>query len=452
MKSQTTIKTPACLILWLVCCWTAIAAEGKDDNPNDQQSAPYKQMQLADQQYVNKTVVGFEKQCSDALRLIKFSLDLRSNNIECKLPLKYNPVFNITLLKNICEILVGLEQSQQPGIGKYLEKLKLTIPIGSNKYTLYYNGTKSQPGNSCIWGIIGEQGISETHANYYEIFEALSKKPGLPTISNMLQKMRNGGGHITTYAVVSVKFDGRFMKHNLSISQFLNGFNLLLDFEIARRLVNGDKYGELPIVSCVNFLLNNFTLNNLKHYLTLSQGNSVFSGNQREEFINNTIVPLVIASNSGGGVKVKKFDKVPAKEKKSSDSDPDDDSQASDSGGSIKEKSKEAPKVSAKAKKPTASDPGKSGKGRPKKPAKAAVQEKEPTTSDSGDNSLASDSGESIKEKSKEAPKVSAKAKKPTASDPRKSGKGKSKKSAKASAKEKEPAASDSGGYSPASD
>jgi len=71
------------------------------------------------------------------------------------------------------------------------------------------------------------------------------------------------------------------------VNRFLNGFNLLLDFEVARRLRRTDCYKDLPIITSISYLLHNF--NDLK--VVKDCFDKLFSGKEREKFIKSDIIP-----------------------------------------------------------------------------------------------------------------------------------------------------------------
>ena len=98
---------------------------------------------------------------------------------------------------------------------------------------------------------------------------------------NIINQKRNG-------TPILLKEKNKEDKENVQkINRFLNGLNLLLDFEVARRIADHrDVYSDLPVVSCIAYLLENFE----KPAVMKDCFDKLFSGEARKNFIKEDII------------------------------------------------------------------------------------------------------------------------------------------------------------------
>ncbi|AIK95906.1 hypothetical protein [Candidatus Odyssella acanthamoebae] len=184
-------------------------------------------------------------------------------------------IINVTgysAIKRICllEKVIKFSLSNSP---KWQNDIKIKLLLWTPNeyiYTLCLNPKSGkQKGNGVIWGV---KEYSETESNgetYQEIYQYL--KIQAKRIKESLITQKKSGEPI--------KF--RYDQKN---ERYVNGFNLLLDFEVARRRIGGDPFYKTPLLLCIYYLLDNLDNNEILDKC-LRGGNYLFFGTEREDFI-----------------------------------------------------------------------------------------------------------------------------------------------------------------------
>lgn len=155
--------------------------------------------------------------------------------------------------------------------------------IGSDRYYLQNGPTLHQKGSGRLFGI-----IDENKADTYETILRwlIQNKKNLKIFGErLIDNKKNGGALILKYK------NGSNGSPAVEINRFLNGFNLLLDYEVARRRVDKDPYPDLPVLHGISYILKNFEdINFLKQ--CFSKGGlfqDEFKVIHRDDFIRNTL-------------------------------------------------------------------------------------------------------------------------------------------------------------------
>ncbi len=129
--------------------------------------------------------------------------------------------------------------------------------------------------------LLSKENYSKKELSYQSIV-ALLKKPqiNLGEIKVELQKRQRGG-------VIEINFQQQTSTRSdtADINWSLNGLSLLLDLEVARRLVKGDKFEKLPVLALMPYFLSNFdNIRTIEKFFT-----HLFGGEDRETFIKSMI-------------------------------------------------------------------------------------------------------------------------------------------------------------------
>lgn len=145
-----------------------------------------------------------------------------------------------------------VKKSEYNGYPSYelIDRFPTTFKIGDSTYKLENGATRYQPGSGRLYGLF--LGNPHTAEKYEKVIEPLTslKKEALQKVGKSLLDQKKSGAPITKFK-------------NPSTNHFLNGFNLLLDYEVARRLPTGteeyeDQYKTLPLLPQIKYLLENF--------------------------------------------------------------------------------------------------------------------------------------------------------------------------------------------------
>ena len=129
----------------------------------------------------------------------------------------------------------------------YMDMQPTTFQIGKYKYILTLMPTDNQRGNGFL--TVGEKRTEKD--KYTDIWKELNVGEGkhLSKFSDVLSKQKRDG------KVIEVREEGGKVKEELS--KLLNGLNLLLDFEVARRLIEGDKFHDFPVITYIPYIIKN---------------------------------------------------------------------------------------------------------------------------------------------------------------------------------------------------
>jgi hypothetical protein len=153
-----------------------------------------------------------------------------------------------------------------------------TFKIEDFTYTLYGGATKNQKGSGSLLGLCS----SNKGEKYDAVLKFLEGHKHLyPAIAQRLKDQKKNGNPIVKDAEITTTV----------LAKFLNGLNLLLDYEVARRLVEGDPYSDLPVLLSLEHLLTHFSSETLKIFLEGENGNSPFTG-ERKKFVQEKILPI----------------------------------------------------------------------------------------------------------------------------------------------------------------
>lgn len=152
--------------------------------------------------------------------------------------------------------------------------LPTVFQIGTFQYTLRLGACKNQRGSGKISGFFND----EKSGSYEEIISRLNG------IRKVYGKYRVEGGSLCTKTIRDT-FPGHLLQQKKDgqpicigqdyrhVEQFLNGFNFLLDYEVARRLVDdprhdhADPFYTMPVVFGVKKLIQSFS--NIKEFNAL---------------------------------------------------------------------------------------------------------------------------------------------------------------------------------------
>jgi len=129
---------------------------------------------------------------------------------------------------------------------EYVDNYPTIFKIGPHEYKLQSAHTKSKPGGGRIYGL-KQSSIPEKYPAV--LLWLKTHKTDLNWYGEVLRARQKKG------TVVQLEQDKQDYKED---NQFLNGFSLLLSFEVARRLVGGDTFQSLPILLTIPYLLENF--------------------------------------------------------------------------------------------------------------------------------------------------------------------------------------------------
>jgi len=133
---------------------------------------------------------------------------------------------------------------KKPGVAEFIDKIPTRFKIGDFVYKLEMGSTFHQKGSGRLYGLLSESSAEK----YDQIYTQIKKyKDNLPKYSEILLQQKKDGVPIYRYNKKKEIIDER--------SRFLNGLNLLLDYEVARRLVDGDPHQDLPVITYINFII-----------------------------------------------------------------------------------------------------------------------------------------------------------------------------------------------------
>jgi hypothetical protein len=175
------------------------------------------------------------------------------------------------------------------------------IKIGNFQYKWEMIVSCYQPGGGKIYGLKDKE-IPDTFWSITKDLQSYSM-PEREVISNKLLQQKKDGKTIISGLRNIYKSTYRGYE-TIVTDQFLNGLNLLLDYEVARRLIAGDIYSDLPLISIMDCLIKN--LNNdgiLNKYFSLpdySQSmnqKTLFSGESRENKLKELILTKECLNN-----------------------------------------------------------------------------------------------------------------------------------------------------------
>jgi len=121
----------------------------------------------------------------------------------------------------------------------YFDNFITSLKIGNFSYLWESRPTDKQPGNGILYGMTEKLKA----LRHWEIQQAFNNNKELAENSMLLWKQKRDGKAIDT--------------GDEEVNRFLNGHNLLLALEVARRRIKGDHYKDLPIISWVNSVINN---------------------------------------------------------------------------------------------------------------------------------------------------------------------------------------------------
>ncbi|RZI45232.1 hypothetical protein [Candidatus Finniella inopinata] len=165
-------------------------------------------------------------------------------------------------------------QKKQVTYIEHIDKRPTTFQIGRFSYKLESARTKNKTGGGRLFGLISQEG-AETYLQIQDRFQMQEYRRNIVSFIQALLIQKKDGQPIYRY----IKNESTKVRELLEErSRFLNGFNLLLDFEVSRRLTSGDCYGNLPVISYLKPLISR--LDNelfVKHCF-----DNLFSGDERE--------------------------------------------------------------------------------------------------------------------------------------------------------------------------
>lgn len=169
--------------------------------------------------------------------------------------------------------------------GKFyiIDKFPTILKVGNFSYTLFGGPTANQKGSGSLLG------VNSATPRKGEKYDAVLK---------FLQQHQNKYDLFGQSLLVQKK-DGRPIQpsaqFNAHVAQYLNGLNLLLDYEVARRQVEDDEFVDVPILSSIHYLLTNFNSENLKKFFEGDQEGtgkvSPLTGKDRRKFVERNILP-----------------------------------------------------------------------------------------------------------------------------------------------------------------
>lgn len=173
-------------------------------------------------------------------------------------------------------------KSQEPfNYDEWIDLVPTKFRIGQYEYKLQNAATRSKPGGGRLFGLTH----TESADKYDQILASLEMK-GRPLglYKDQLIKRQQG------YKIHFILKDSN--KEAVVHNRFLNGLSLLFDFEVARRLINGDQFSQLPILPVMPYLLDNFDdIKAVKQcFGCLFSDDKEKPNNTRENFIKETIL------------------------------------------------------------------------------------------------------------------------------------------------------------------
>lgn len=122
-----------------------------------------------------------------------------------------------------------------------VNKIPVYFKIGNFSYKFTNGVNFGQRGSGRLHGLISKDS-AETYSKICEKLETYDEQKR-ENFSEILLRQKKDGLSISN----QIEEDNRF----------LNGFNLLLDYEVARRLIEGDPYQKFPVVTYMNIIIKN---------------------------------------------------------------------------------------------------------------------------------------------------------------------------------------------------
>lgn len=170
---------------------------------------------------------------------------------------------------------------------EFVDKIPTTFKIGGFSYKLQQGATFNQKGSGRLHGLTAEN-IPDKYDGICEKLKPYSETR-LKEFSILLLNQKKDGNSID----VKIPSDNRF----------LNGLNLLFDYEVARRLAKDDKFGDFPIINYIGFVVENLHNTKLFSNLTENKDHSLFQeefrgSSDRISHAKNRILELSYPQNS----------------------------------------------------------------------------------------------------------------------------------------------------------
>ncbi|MBW8308074.1 MAG: hypothetical protein K0M45_00270 [Candidatus Paracaedibacteraceae bacterium] len=179
-------------------------------------------------------------------------------------------VENLSAIERIClleKIIRYVQESE-----KTISSLNLSIEE-KYEYELELSYSPKQPGNGELKNIIKDIGFS-----YKYFLETVKKNVEKKQTIEKLKKN-----------LIKQKKSGKLLGINSQeMERYYSGFNLVLDYEVARRRIDGDIYHKAPLLLCIYYLLDNLHDDDILEKC-LSGTNYLFMGDDREDSIDDIL-------------------------------------------------------------------------------------------------------------------------------------------------------------------
>jgi len=135
-----------------------------------------------------------------------------------------------------------VEKSGWRPFSEYSDIYPTSFIIGDFVYMLKIFSTNRQPGSGRLYGL-----TSESYADTYNsIHRKISGLKNLSVCKQLLLDQKNTGIPIV-------------IPNDVGLSRFLNGYGLILDYEVARRLVTDDCYMDIPLIYFTELVVQNLS-------------------------------------------------------------------------------------------------------------------------------------------------------------------------------------------------